>query len=131
MPWFQPPPYQQVAADLRERIRSGELVPGQALPSETAMHQQYGISRPTIRRVVGALRAEGLVVTIQGSGTFVRQQPTRRRVNLDAGSTVTARMPTPEEAARFGLPPGVPVMVIRRRGRATVLPADRVEINTR
>jgi DNA-binding GntR family transcriptional regulator len=124
-PW-QPPLYQQVAADLRRRIRSGELEPGSALPSETAMHQEYGISRPTIRRVVGLLRSEGLVITVQGSGTFVRAVRHRHQVMLPPGTVLTARMPTPEEMIRFGLPTGVPVLVLQRGRHTTILPADRV-----
>jgi len=129
-PWYRPPTYLVVADDLRERIRSGELAAGVALPSETAMRQRYGISRPTIRRVVGQLRAEGLVVTVQGRGTFVRSERSRHRVRLPAGSSLTVRMPTPEEAALYGIPGGgTPVLVIEREGRRpVVLPADRIVV---
>lgn len=130
-PWYRTPTYLEVAADIRDRISSGELGPGQVLPSETEMHQRYGISRPTIRRVIGQLRAEGLVVTIQGSGSFVREPRAQHRVALPAGATVSARMPTPVEAERYGLTVGVPVLVIQRGETTAVLPADRVMINTR
>lgn len=130
-PWYRPPTYLEVAADLRDRIMSGELGPGYALPSEVAMHQQYGISRPTVRRVVGQLRAEGLVVTIQGSGSFVRERRRPRHIVLPVGASVSARMPTPAEAERFGLTVGQPVLVIRRGDTTAVLPADRVMIHSR
>ena len=46
--------------------------PRALLPSESYMQQHYGVSRGTVRTAVGILRAEGLVVTIGGRGTFVR-----------------------------------------------------------
>lgn len=130
-PWYRTPTYLEVAADIRDRITSGELGPGQVLPSETEMHQQYGISRPTIRRVIGQLRAEGLVVTIQGSGTFVREPRRPRHIVLPVGASVSARMPTPAEMDRFGLTIGQPVLVIRRGETTAVLPADRIMIHSR
>jgi GntR family transcriptional regulator len=129
-PWYRTPTYLEVAADIRDQIASGALEPGDAIPSETAMHQVYGISRPTIRRVVGQLRAEGLVVTIQGTGTYVRKVRYQHRVELPAGATVSARMPTPTEGERYGLTVGQPVLVIQRGETTAVLPADRVVVHT-
>lgn len=64
---------QEVAADLREQISSGELGGGQTLPSESKMMSAYGYSRETIRAGVRLLIDEGLVVTGQGSGKYVRE----------------------------------------------------------
>jgi DNA-binding GntR family transcriptional regulator len=62
----------QLANVLRARIVSGELAKGQSLPSEKTLQQEHGVSRGTVREAVKALQAEGLVITIQGRGTFVR-----------------------------------------------------------
>ncbi|MGJ5898458.1 GntR family transcriptional regulator [Streptomyces niveiscabiei] len=64
---------QEVAYDLREQILSGELGGGEALPSESKMMSQYGYSRETIRAGVRLLIEEGLVVTGQGQGKYVRE----------------------------------------------------------
>ncbi len=64
---------QEVAFDLRERINAGELQGGDALPSESQMMGQYGYSRETIRAGVRQLVDEGLVVTGQGQGKYVRE----------------------------------------------------------
>jgi GntR family transcriptional regulator len=61
----------QVADDLRADMASGELRPGARLPSEAEMADQYGVSRDTIRRATSELASEGLLVVLQGRGTFV------------------------------------------------------------
>lgn len=75
--------YERIAADLRRQIKAGELVPGDRLPAETALADQYRVSVPTVRQGVGELAAEGLVEKQHGRGTFVRRQPTPvKRDNL-------------------------------------------------
>ena len=65
------PVYQQVAAILRARIESGELVPGRPVPSEATLMQEHGIARETARKAVRVLRDEGLVQIVQGRGAYV------------------------------------------------------------
>jgi DNA-binding GntR family transcriptional regulator len=69
------PKYRRVANRLRQQIRSGELAPGQAIPSETQLVEQFGISHMTARNAVAALRFEGLVVARHGRGVFVADPP--------------------------------------------------------
>ncbi|MCZ4123554.1 GntR family transcriptional regulator [Streptomyces sp. H39-S7] len=64
---------QQVAADLRAQIESGDLAPGAELPSEAALMASYKFSRETVRAGVRTLIEEGLVIASQGSGKFVRE----------------------------------------------------------
>jgi len=65
------PPWVQVTDALRQRILSGELPPGAMVPSIVALHQEYGIAKTTARKVLAALRDEGLIVTTPGWGSFV------------------------------------------------------------
>jgi GntR family transcriptional regulator len=67
------PLYTQLADILREMITSGELGPRAPLPSESYLQQEQGVARGTVRTAIGILRDEGLVVTISGRGTFVRE----------------------------------------------------------
>lgn len=67
-------PYLAVAAALRERIQGGEWLPGEALPSVTALGAEYGVSRATAARAVKVLTDEGLVYTVSGWGTFRAEQ---------------------------------------------------------
>ncbi|MEV2210628.1 GntR family transcriptional regulator [Streptomyces sp. NPDC050997] len=64
--------YQQVAAAIREAILSGEFAPDSLLPSEAQLMARYGVSRPTVRNAIAALRAEGLIDVRHGKGSFVR-----------------------------------------------------------
>ncbi|MGW1076540.1 GntR family transcriptional regulator [Streptomyces sp. NPDC002537] len=64
--------YQRIAADLRNRIESGELEMGTQLPAETALATQYRVGAPTVRRALELLQAEGMVDKFHGRGNFVR-----------------------------------------------------------
>lgn len=66
------PVYRQVAAILAARIERGELAAGRPVPSESALMGEYGISRDTVRKAMDVLRSDGLIVTVQGKGSYVR-----------------------------------------------------------
>jgi DNA-binding GntR family transcriptional regulator len=68
------PPYQQIATDLRERINSGDLAPGDMVPSITTLAQEYGVSKGTAVKALDVLRREGLTRTVPGWGTFVAER---------------------------------------------------------
>ncbi|MGH3932759.1 MAG: GntR family transcriptional regulator [Pseudonocardiaceae bacterium] len=68
-------PYHRIVDDLRAAILAGRLMPGERLSSEWELAQRYRTSRPTVRRAVAVLKAEGLVITEQGRGAFVRPKP--------------------------------------------------------
>lgn len=63
-------PYVQLAAMLRERIRSGQI--GPLMPSIMELTEETGLAVGTVRRAVKILVDEGLVYTVPGRGTFVR-----------------------------------------------------------
>lgn len=73
------PKYVQIADHIRDTILRGELRPGDEIPSERRIVEEWRVSRPTATRALAALRAEGLVEARQGSGTFVRERPTLAR----------------------------------------------------
>ena len=66
-------PYRQIAADLRRQIMSEELGRGERLPSARALMEQYGVATQTVQNAFRMLRAEGLTYSVQGRGTFVRE----------------------------------------------------------
>lgn len=69
------PRYRDVAAALRAMIESGELEPGDRLPSESTLTQRHGLARGTIRQALAELEGAGLTETVQGKGRFVRRVP--------------------------------------------------------
>ncbi len=66
------PRYRQIYNQLRLTLANREYVPGDKLPSENELVEQFGASRPTIGRALAQLENEGLVERRPGSGTFVR-----------------------------------------------------------
>ena len=80
--------YRQLARVLRERVSSGALSPGQRLPSEKDLHDEFGLARETIRRALAVLRQEGIIDVRHGHGTFVVEAPPA--VDLRRGDAVTA-----------------------------------------
>lgn len=66
------PVYMQVAAQIRQAIRTGYLGPGARLPSESELMAEYGIARLTARKAIRVLAAEGLVDVVAGRGSWVR-----------------------------------------------------------
>ncbi len=63
----------QVAALLQEMILKKQLKPGDKLPAERELCEQFGVSRTVIREAVRALTARGLLEVNRGSGTVVSQ----------------------------------------------------------
>ena len=69
-PTFQPL-YVQTKALLEHALEAGEWPPGTAIPAEVALAARFGVSQGTVRKAIGALAAENLLVRRQGKGTFV------------------------------------------------------------
>ena len=62
-------------------VLSGEMAPGETLPSERRLAEVLGVSRPTIREALKRLAADGLIEVRQGDATTVRDF--RRTAGLD------------------------------------------------
>jgi GntR family transcriptional regulator len=65
------PLYLQLAAVLRERIKTGVYPPNRPVPSITSLQQEFDLARGTVIHAIEVLRDEGAVRTVQGRGTFV------------------------------------------------------------
>ncbi|MER7506225.1 GntR family transcriptional regulator [Nonomuraea pusilla] len=72
-PAGEPYLYMRIARELREQIERGELEPGAAVPSESELRRQHGVSRSTVRQALDVLEREGLIVSEHGRGRFVRR----------------------------------------------------------
>ncbi|MEU6849919.1 GntR family transcriptional regulator [Actinacidiphila alni] len=68
------PMYQQIADAIRAQIDTGQLAPEAKLPTEAELRDEYGVSRETVRKALGLLVNEGLVVSARPQGHFVRQR---------------------------------------------------------
>jgi DNA-binding transcriptional regulator YhcF (GntR family) len=75
------PPYVQVANALRAAILTKKFHPGDKLPSRNELAKTYEVAPMTVQNALRELREEGLIVSRQGSGVFVRER-TERPVGL-------------------------------------------------
>lgn len=75
------PPYVQVANAVRAAILTKKFKPGDKLPSRNELAKTYDVAPMTVQNALRELREEGLIVSRQGSGVFVRER-TERPVGL-------------------------------------------------
>ncbi len=64
---------EEVGAVLEKHIRSGEFGPGEKLPAEARLAEQFAVSRAVVREAIARLKADGLLESRQGSGVYVAQ----------------------------------------------------------
>ncbi|MGW3332981.1 GntR family transcriptional regulator [Streptomyces rubiginosohelvolus] len=67
------PPYVQVADYLRRQIQSGELGPGDKVPSSRELQEKFGLASATVQNAFRLLKSEGLIYSVQGRGSFIRR----------------------------------------------------------
>ncbi|HEU5383453.1 MAG TPA: GntR family transcriptional regulator [Ktedonobacteraceae bacterium] len=124
------PRYYQLKEIMREKISTGEWKPGDLIPSERELGEQYGISRMTARQAITELVNEGLFYREQGKGTFVsRHKITQQLIRLTGftedikargqrpGSKVVSAQMVPADetiAERLHIKPGLLVFRLQR-----------------
>ena len=99
------PRYYEIEQALRARV--AKLAPGDPLPSDAELCEEFGVSRMTARNAMAQLVQAGIVRRIPGRGTFVAQQPVHRQ----AGSLISFS----DEMRRRGRRPSSRVLDARTR----------------
>ena len=100
------PLHQQIRDQLREAVTTGQLRPGERLPSARSLADQLGVARGTVDAAYGALAGEGYLVGRGSAGTFVvshLRMPKAGRRPLDPIATVAP--PSPAAQADPDRPP--------------------------
>lgn len=67
------PPYARIKEELKRALARGRYPPGTRMPSEAELVARFKVSRMTVNRALRELADEGLVVRVQGAGTFAAQ----------------------------------------------------------
>ncbi|MDR1600948.1 MAG: GntR family transcriptional regulator [Tannerella sp.] len=67
--------YRQIYETLRRRIADGTYAPGDMLPSENSLCSVYGVAHLTVRKAIGQLLSDGLIVCRQGKRSVVKGTP--------------------------------------------------------
>lgn len=80
---------EKILLDLRDRIQQGRYLPGQKLPKETELCEQYGASRSTVRRAIARLVDDGTITVRKRAGMFVRQTPGAPQTQAGASQSHT------------------------------------------
>jgi GntR family transcriptional regulator len=123
------PMYARLERALQALITQGALEPGHALPGERELARLTSLSRVTVRKALAGLSAKGLLVSRQGSGTFIAERIVKstsrltsfsddlRARGLNPRTKVLERgvgEVTPEEAMALNLSPGARVIRLYR-----------------
>jgi GntR family transcriptional repressor for pyruvate dehydrogenase complex len=106
----------QITSQLERSIRSGELAPGDCLPSEREFSAQLGVSRGVIREALWCLAGQGLVKSRRGSGTRV-EPPNSRPVTAGLSRLLGERDQRLEDlcAVRAVLEPAIAALAAIQR----------------
>ncbi len=101
------PLYVQIAESIAKRIRSGELLIGDRLPSERELSQELSVSRMTLRQALATLREQGLIDRQQGRGNFVTGPRIEQPVDVLIGFS--------DNMTRKGIKPGARLLALESK----------------
>jgi GntR family transcriptional regulator len=107
------PLYAQLKGTLIDAITCGDLRPGDQLPSQRALCDEYGMSHMTVRRAISELINEGVIYAIPGKGIYVAAQ----KQDAEAGPLVGFT----EDMARRGMKASSQILAAEIVGASTVL----------
>ncbi|TPK10453.1 GntR family transcriptional regulator [Mesorhizobium sp. B2-5-7] len=99
--------HETVRQEITRRVRDAQYGAGQPLPSAAALAEDFGVSAITIKRALRDLQSAGILRSVPGLGTFVREQ---RRFIRDLDFSLTSY----ENALRLGLKPSIELISLTR-----------------
>lgn len=123
------PNYYRLESHLRESLRNGALRPGDPVPPESSLCQQFGVSRTTVRQALSRLVYDGLITRHRGRGSFVAEprlehskpflsfEEEMRARGATTGIKLLDMRTEPAErrvAENLGIAEGTPVVVLER-----------------
>ncbi len=100
--------YRKVADALRQRVRSGELKPGDMLPSELSLASDFAVARGTARAALILLEEDGIAEVVQGVGRRVAGAPRGSGAPNTAYETVAAAVRSGIETGSYGADTALP-----------------------
>lgn len=99
------PKYIEICLDIIKNIESGDLQPGDKIPSENELIRTYGISNTTARKSLQEIELRGWATRIKGKGTFVLNRTEDKHVTRTLGSIYTTRSGFEENLRKEGFTP--------------------------
>ena len=110
----------QVAEQLAAEIKQGRLQPGDKLPTEARLVEQFQVSRTVVREAVSRLKSLGLVDSRQGSGVFVNNQLPFAPLNFEAQLAASQEAVIQMVEVRRALEAEVAALAAQRRNAADI-----------
>ena len=110
----------QVAEQLSAEIKLGRLAPGDKLPTEARLVEQFAVSRTVVREAVSRLKSLGLVDSRQGSGVFVSAQQPFAPLNFEARHAASQEAVVQMVEVRRALEAEVAALAAQRRNAADI-----------
>ncbi|WP_395292951.1 winged helix-turn-helix domain-containing protein [Kitasatospora hibisci] len=96
--------FEVIADALRERIRSGGLKPGDALPTQAVLMAEYGASSLSVQKAMALLKQDGYAISRPGKGAFVAHPDDADDLDgLDVGTARVGRTVARVEALELAL----------------------------
>lgn len=133
------PLYQQLSSAIHESIEQGEYGINSQIPTEYELGKKYGVSRVTVRKAIGELVEDGVLVRSQGKGTFVAtKNPVQNlypfisfalsceavgRIPTTTLISYTRETPTRKQREFFGISQSSKIIVIKRIRSVDGVPA--------
>jgi DNA-binding transcriptional regulator YhcF (GntR family) len=106
-------PYQQIATEIRQRIRTGKLKPGDRVPSTRALIRDHGIAMATATKALTLLQQERLIHPLPGVGNVVGPPP-RRTPSVSAPVEELSQESVVRVAIELADADGLPALSMRR-----------------
>lgn len=117
------PRYYQVYVSLQKRIQAGEFLPGDTLPSERQLVNDYGVSRITIVKALDLLERENLIERQHGRGNFVLDHS--ETSNGEENGRVAFCIPTFPDSYIFSTLIGATRVAMRRKVQLQIIGIDK------
>lgn len=99
------PKYVEICNEIIKSIESGDLLPGDRIPSENALIKKYNISNTTARKSLHEIELKGWASRIKGKGTFVLNRTVDKHVTRPLGSIYSTRSGFNENLIKEGFVP--------------------------
>ena len=99
------PIYAQLENIIKDKIKEKKYVSGQALPTERALTELFGVSRMTIRQAISNLVHQGVLYRIPGKGAFVSREVIKKKLEIESFS---------EDMRKKGLVPGSKIIYFEK-----------------
>ncbi|MGC9529627.1 MAG: FadR/GntR family transcriptional regulator [Candidatus Bipolaricaulaceae bacterium] len=113
---------EHVVEQILSAIRRGDYQIGDKLPPEEEIAEMIGVSRPSVREALGALRLVGILETKIGDGTYIKNDTWVKRGGIDIETKLISMLESEEDPfaaleSRRALETGLLAYAVERRGR--------------